>query len=60
MNRVVPGTGLLLALASIGQAADGNDPAARFRGAPVYDFGVTNVRWEAATPEYSKGALMQA
>jgi len=30
-----------------------NDPAARFRGAPTYDFGVTNVRWEAATPEYS-------
>lgn len=30
-----------------------NDPAARFRGALTYDFGVTNVRWEAATPEYS-------
>jgi hypothetical protein len=30
-----------------------NDPQARFRGAPTYDFGVTNVKWEAATPEYS-------
>ncbi len=27
--------------------------AARFKGAPTYDFGVTNVKWEAATPEYS-------
>jgi hypothetical protein len=33
--------------------AGADDPAARFRGAPAYDFGVTNVRWEAATPEYS-------
>jgi len=34
--------------------ADGaNDPAARFRGPLTYDFGVTNVKWEAATPEYS-------
>ena len=33
--------------------AGADDPAARFRGAPSYDFGVTNVRWEAATPEYS-------
>ncbi len=30
-----------------------NDPAARFHGAPIYDFAVTNVKWEAATPEYS-------
>jgi len=30
-----------------------SDPAARFRGAPTYDFGVTNVKWEAGTPEYS-------
>jgi len=30
-----------------------NDPAARFRGPLTYDFGVTNVKWEAATPEYS-------
>ena len=34
-------------------ALDVNDPAARFHGAPTYDFGVTNVKWEAATPEYS-------
>jgi formylglycine-generating enzyme required for sulfatase activity len=27
--------------------------AARFKGAPTYDFGVTNVKWVAATPEYS-------
>ena len=30
-----------------------SDPAARFRGPLAYDFGVTNVRWEAATKEYS-------
>ena len=30
-----------------------NDPEARFRGPLTYDFGVTNVKWEAATPEYS-------
>jgi hypothetical protein len=30
-----------------------NDPAARFRGPLAYDFGVTNVKWEAATPDYS-------
>jgi formylglycine-generating enzyme required for sulfatase activity len=30
-----------------------NDPDARFRGAPTYDLAVTNVTWEAATPEYS-------
>lgn len=30
-----------------------NDPNVRFRGPTTYDFGVTNVRWEAATPEYS-------
>ncbi|MBM4164244.1 MAG: hypothetical protein FJ222_07365 [Lentisphaerae bacterium] len=31
-----------------------DDPAAaRFRGPLTYDFGVTNVTWEAATPEYS-------
>ncbi|MBM4165279.1 MAG: hypothetical protein FJ222_12695, partial [Lentisphaerae bacterium] len=42
---------LLLGAVS-GVCAD--DPAAaRFRGPPTYDFGVTNVTWEAATPEYS-------
>ncbi|MBM4143067.1 MAG: formylglycine-generating enzyme family protein [Lentisphaerae bacterium] len=30
-----------------------NDPSARFRGPLTYDFAVTNVKWEAATPEYS-------
>jgi formylglycine-generating enzyme required for sulfatase activity len=30
-----------------------NDPAVRFRGPLTYDFAVTNVKWEAATPEYS-------
>ena len=30
-----------------------NDPAAWFRGAPTYDLAVTNVKWDAATPEYS-------
>ena len=41
-------------LPSTGLGAGGvNDPAARFHGAPTYDFGVTNVQWEAATPEYS-------
>ncbi len=30
-----------------------NDPAARFRGAPTYDLAVTNVKWEAATKDYS-------
>ncbi|MFZ4398039.1 MAG: hypothetical protein ACOYOU_20695, partial [Kiritimatiellia bacterium] len=30
-----------------------NDPQARFRGAPTYDFGVTNITWEAGTEEYS-------
>ena len=30
-----------------------NSPEARFRGPLVYDFGVTNVKWEAATPDYS-------
>jgi formylglycine-generating enzyme required for sulfatase activity len=49
---------LALWLAAAGPAAETtgvgiNDPAARFRGAPTYDFVVTNVRWEAATPEYS-------
>ena len=34
-------------------AAGDNDPAARFRGPLTYAFGVTNVKWEAATPEYS-------
>ena len=29
------------------------DPGVRFRGPPTYDFGVTNVKWEPATPEYS-------
>ncbi len=41
----------LLAAASVSRADD--LAAARFRGAPTYDFGVTNVTWEAATPEYS-------
>jgi formylglycine-generating enzyme required for sulfatase activity len=39
------------AAANVGVAE--NDPAARFRGPLVYDFGVTNVKWEAATPDYS-------
>jgi hypothetical protein len=30
-----------------------NDPDSRFKGAPTYDLAVTNVKWEAATPEYS-------
>jgi formylglycine-generating enzyme required for sulfatase activity len=30
-----------------------NEPAARFRGPLAYDFSVTNVQWEAATPAYS-------
>ena len=30
-----------------------NDPQARFRGAPTYDFGVTNIMWEAGMEEYS-------
>jgi formylglycine-generating enzyme required for sulfatase activity len=47
------GLALLLAGALPVFALAGNDPAARFRGAPTYDFGVTNVKWEAATPEYS-------
>ena len=46
---------VLLTRGSIADPAGsgGNDPEARFRGAPTYDFGVTNVKWEAATPEYS-------
>ena len=47
-----------MAGAAAGLAADASgvgeiDPAARFQGAPTYDFAVTNVKWEAATPEYS-------
>lgn len=45
---------LLLALLLAGTAFSGeNLPEARFRGPLTYDFGVTNVKWEAATPEYS-------
>jgi len=51
LARAALACGLLLAVASAARAA--NDPAARFRGAPTYDFGVTNVKWEAGTPEYS-------
>jgi hypothetical protein len=51
-------TVLWLAAAAGGPAMDTagageNDPAARFRGPLAYDFSVTNVQWEAATPEYS-------
>lgn len=45
------GAAVLLANAT-GVLAD-NDPNARFHGAPTYDLAVTNVRWEAATKEYS-------
>ena len=49
---------LWLAWPACGRAAEtsgtgANDPQARFRGPLTYDFGVTNVKWEAATPEYS-------
>jgi len=53
MNGILKVLGLGLLLAGTEVARAENDPAARFRGAPTYDFGVTNVKWEAATPEYS-------
>ncbi|HUS47678.1 MAG TPA: hypothetical protein VM098_06140, partial [Phycisphaerae bacterium] len=40
-------------LANASGVLAGNDPDARFRGAPTYDLAVTNVRWEAATKEHS-------
>ncbi|MEI6149332.1 MAG: hypothetical protein WCS01_09580, partial [bacterium] len=42
---------MLLAAVSGARADDLAD--ARFHGAPTYDFGVTNVKWEAGTAEYS-------
>ena len=45
------GAATLLAGGLRGRAAD--DADARFRGAPTYDLAVTNVKWEAATDEYS-------
>ena len=62
MNKTLVSLAVGMALLSIASAAladnpstalGANDPEARFRGPPTYDFGVTNVRWEAATPEYS-------
>jgi len=45
-------TGLVLWLGASCLAAD-DDAAARFKGAPTYDLAVTNVKWEAATKDYS-------
>ncbi|MEO5368332.1 MAG: hypothetical protein H7831_18640, partial [Magnetococcus sp. WYHC-3] len=44
--------GLLLTTGAMDTRAQ-NDPEARFRGALTYDFGVTNVKWDAGTEEYS-------
>ena len=59
LTRAALACGLLLAAASAAWADNpstglgAGDPAARFRGAPTYDFGVTNVKWEAGTEDYS-------
>ena len=45
--------GMALLLAGMSNVMADDDAAARFHGAPTYDFGVTNVRWEAATKDYS-------
>jgi hypothetical protein len=52
------GLALLLTGARVGLGAEvagdgGSDANVRFRGPLTYDFAVTNVKWEAATPEYS-------
>ena len=56
MRYVSNGYGLILGLAWLAMApavkADVNADA-RFHGAPTYDFGVTNVKWEAGTKDYS-------
>ena len=51
--RVLPVAVSIVALALTAVFGEDNDPAARFRGAPTYDFGVTNARWEAGTKDYS-------
>ena len=43
----------LALLAGLPSAWAENEPAARFRGPLAYDFGVTNITWEAGTEEYS-------
>jgi hypothetical protein len=56
MNRMSAAVGVALIFVgalSVQVVSADNDPAPRFKGAPTYDFGVTNVRREAATPEYS-------
>ena len=45
-------SGLALLAATSGVLAE-DLAAARFKGAPTYDFGVTNVKWEAGTKDYS-------
>jgi len=53
VDRLVRLAAGLALLTGIPNVRAENDPAARFRGPLTYDFGVTNVKWEAATPEYS-------
>ena len=43
----------LAGMAAAAGAAEESHAQARFRGAPTYDFEVTNVKWEAATKDYS-------
>ncbi|MFZ4395779.1 MAG: SUMF1/EgtB/PvdO family nonheme iron enzyme [Kiritimatiellia bacterium] len=52
------GLALFLTGARIGMCAEpsgdgGGDANVRFHGAPTFDFGVTNVKWEAGTADYS-------
>jgi formylglycine-generating enzyme required for sulfatase activity len=52
------GLALLLTGARVGLGAEvagdgGSDANVRFRGPLAYDFGVTNITWEAGTEEYS-------
>ena len=49
----VPAALFLRAVAVIGAGEGDNVPEARFRGPATYDFGVTNVKWEAGTEDYS-------
>ncbi len=50
MVRLAAGLALLAGIPDIHAE---NAPEARFHGAPTYDFGVTNVTWEAGTKDYS-------